>query len=187
MKRLRGLLQRRRLEVGLFLVLVLLLLLDGVLAQGYRSGLKEIARLEKEVSEEKRVVAMFGEYESLVAPAKGELIEANAKLVQTQSLFPKELDELGVISLLIEAAVKSNVDVANFQVGSGGQENLAVNSYKVVKYGVVAQGGQLSHLAVFFSYLEGASTQRVENLVLTSTPDRRWKATFQLVQLGRQD
>jgi hypothetical protein len=84
---------------------------------------------------------------------KRELAEAESRLTNNPSTFPKEVDNLGINALIATAANQTGVEVAKRETGTQGVERFGTNEYRSVRYSVVARG-DLRQLMVFLNKLE---------------------------------
>jgi hypothetical protein len=145
-------LRLRRLELVLLLLASGALVLDLVLLAGYSYAEDQRDRAQRQTLAVESSLATMRRPEALEA-LKRELAEAESRLANNPSTFPKDVDNLGINALIATAANQTGVEVAKRETGTQGVERFGNSEYRSVRYSIVARG-DLRQLMLFLNKLE---------------------------------
>ncbi|MCS6802310.1 MAG: hypothetical protein RMM58_12875 [Chloroflexota bacterium] len=141
-----------RLEAVLLALVAAALVLDLVLFAGYSFTEDQRDRVQRQTLAVEASLATMRRPDDLEA-LKREIAELETQFATNPSIFPKEIDHLGINALIALAANQTGVEVAKRETGAQGVERFGNNEYRSVRYSVVARG-DLRQLMVFLNRLE---------------------------------
>lgn len=177
--------QVRRTEAMLAVLLGLIVLINLVLLYGYVSAEDRRDRTQQQVVAVEAAVTKMRRPEDLDA-LKKELAELEAKAASSPNTFPKDIDNLALTGLIVNAARQTGVEISRTEIGAQGTEKFGNDDYRSFKYTILARG-QLTQMAPFLNRLE---TGGFNTLVVTGQSyqltNSVWNVTIDLTAYAQR-
>ncbi|MBI2304229.1 MAG: hypothetical protein HYU86_05720 [Chloroflexi bacterium] len=170
-----------QIERILLVAVALLLLLNGVAFMGFIQGEDERTSLNKELARQQEAATKL-QREANVEALKTELDDTKAKLASAQAVFPKRVPSLEILSLLVQSAQNSGVEINSAALAEVKKEKIGTQEYLSTRFSVKAVALPAQASALLKDMEKGPfPTLHASALTLNIDPvSGNWIASFDL-------